>query len=177
VAEKAYAARVKQIENTKTGADAEKALADLRAEEIARLEKAYLNGKLPKDYLDERRFNVSQGAHEKRVPFGASERPSFNTFKKGYEEELLGGDLNEEEVRMFYDRMMENARISEKQFILTAAGKMPRPTLESPEPQKVEAVEPIKESIDVLNDIKDTVTETSKPIIVQSPQSVKEKGL
>ena len=167
-AEKAYGKQVDNIKRTLTGKDAESALADLRAKEIERLEQAYANGKLPSDYFEQRRFNVEQGKETKTVPFGASEQPSFSKFKKEHAEEFK--DMSAEEMQTLYDRMMDNARRAENKFMLTAAGKQPKPTVERADPVEVKEIQNQREHIDVSNELKDNVVEVSKQIVHENPQ-------
>jgi hypothetical protein len=166
-AEKAYGKQVDNIKKTLTGKDAESALADLRAKEIERLEQAYANGKLPSDYFEQRRFNVEQGKEKKNVPFGASEQPSFSKFKKEHAIEFDG--MSAEEMQTLYNRMMDNARRAENKFMLTAAGKQPKPTIERAEPVAVNEVDNQRTPIDVTKDLNDNVVEFSKQIVNESP--------
>ena len=167
-AEKAYGKQVDNIKKTLTGKDAEFALADLRAKEIERLEQAYANGKLPSDYFEQRRFNVEQGKEKKNVPFGASEQPSFSKFKKEHAIEFDG--MSAEDMQTLYDRMMDNARRAENKFMLTAAGKQPKPTVERDDPVEVKEIQNQREHIDVSNELKDNVVEVSKQIVHENPQ-------
>ena len=168
-AERKHADAVKAIVNGGLG-EAEKnaALSKLRAEEIKRLEAAYVDGKLPSDYFEQRRFNLEQGKDEEVVPFGLSERPTFKQFSEGFKNDLASGELTAEAVRLLYDRMMDNARIAERKFNLTAAEMLPKPTLEPT--VEVEQVEDPRESIDVSNDVNDKHEEILKEKIHENPQ-------
>ena len=97
--------------------------------ELERLDKAYIDGKLPKTYYEARRLDVANGKHENTAPFSADEYPTFNEFKKQYQGELDRKELTKDDVKMFYDRMMENVRFEENKFTLIATGNLPNPTL------------------------------------------------
>lgn len=118
-AEAAYAEKIKGV------TDQEK-LQELRLEEIARLEKAYADGKLPKDYFEQRRVDVEFGNHENTVPFGVSERPTMKQFKAQHAEDFK--EMSSEEIKYLYNSMMENAKREENKFLLIAAGNHPKPT-------------------------------------------------
>ena len=167
-AEKAYGKQVDNIKKTLTGKEAEIALADLRTKEIERLEKAYCEGKLPSDYFEQRRFNVEQGKENRTVHFGASEQPSFFKFKMEHAKEFKG--MSAEDMQTLYDRMMDNARRAENKFMLTAAGKQPKPTVERAEPVEVKETQNLREHIDVYHDLNDNVVDVSKPIVHDNPQ-------
>ena len=167
-AEKTYSNQVDNIKKTLSGKEAEAALADLRAKEIERLEKAYCEGKLPSDYFEQRRFNVEQGKENQTVPFGASEQPSFSKFKKEHAEEFEG--MSAEEMQTLYDRMMDNARRAENKFMLVAAGKQPKPTIERAEPVEAKEIQNLREPVDVSHEVNDKVVEISKPIVHDNPQ-------
>lgn len=147
-------------------------LAAVREAEIKRLEKAYTEGKLPKDYFEQRRADVDLGRQEKNVPFGVSERPNFSRFKKENANALEG--MSEEEIKYAYNSMMENARRAENTFMLVAAEKQPKPTLESEEPiiREVKDETPSRENINVYDDVKEKNDEFSKPIGIEAPTSV-----
>lgn len=106
----------------------------VRQQEVERLKKAYVNGKLPKDYFVQRLQAVEAGEPEKVIPFGTAECPSFNEFKKQYAAELKAGELSKEDVKFFYDRMVETAKLEENKFILVSLGLQPNPTLEEDAP-------------------------------------------
>jgi hypothetical protein len=165
-AEKAYDKQVDNINKTLTGKEKETALADLRAKEIERLEKAYCEGKLPSDYFELRRFNIERGKEKENVPFGASEQPSFFRFKKEHSKEF---SLSAEEMRTLYDRMIDNARRAENKFMLTAAGKQPKPTIERAEPAQAKETQNFREHIDVSRDLNDNTVEFSKQIVNENP--------
>jgi hypothetical protein len=168
-AEKAYIKQLDNIKKSLTGKEAEDALADLRKAEIERLEKAYRDGKLPSDYFEQRRFNVEQGKGKEKqnVPFGASERPSFSKFKKEHAIEFKG--MSTEDMQTLYDRMMDNARRAENKFMLTAAGKQPKPTIERAEPVEVKETQHLREQIDVSHEVNDNVVDVSRPIVHENP--------
>lgn len=168
-AERKHADAVKEIMGGGLGkAEMNAALAKLRTEEIKRLEAAYVDGKLPSDYFERRRFNLEQGRDDEVIPFGLAEQPSFAKFTEKYKKELEAGELANEDVRMFYDRMMDNARVAEHKFNLVAAGNLPKPTLE-PTAEAVQ-VENIRENIDVSADVNDKVEEVSQQIVHENPQ-------
>lgn len=98
----------------------EDGLVQLRDAEIARLEQEYANGRLPKDYFEQRRVDVEQGKHERKLPFGVDERPSFKQFKIDNAIALDG--MSSSDVKFAYDNMMESARREETKFILNAMG-------------------------------------------------------
>lgn len=122
-----------------------KALDALQVKETDRLEKAYQNGEIPRDYYVERVRNVAARDFDKFVPFGVEERPSFGDFKKQYTEELKAGELSKKEVRMLYDRMLENAKSEETRFLLVSAKLQPRPRNVSIQPQNAEPEKPAAE--------------------------------
>lgn len=172
-AERKHSDAVKEIMNSgMSRAEMDAALDKLRTEEIKRLEAAYVGGKLPSDYFEQRRFNLEQGKDDEVIPFGLAEQPSFAKFTAKYKNELEEGELTNEDVRMFYDRMMDNARVAERKFNLVAAQRLPKPTLEStPEPTaKVEQEEKPREHIDVYNDVNDNVVDVSLEIVHENPQ-------
>ena len=121
----------------------EEQLKELPKLEQSRLDKAYTDGKLPKDYYEQRKRDIQSGAHQNKVPFGSSEYPGFGSFRGRYKAELKSGELSKEDVRNLYDRMMENARYEEKMFYLVASGVYPNPTLEAEEVAIVPEREPI----------------------------------
>jgi hypothetical protein len=65
--------------------------------------------------------------------------------------------------------MMDNARRAENKFMLTAAGKQPKPTIERAEPVAVNEVDNQRTPIDVTKDLNDNVVEFSKQIVNESP--------
>lgn len=143
-AENEYKLRVEEINKKLYGEDGklnallpeekeklERELKAISAAELERLDKAYTDGKLPKDYYEQRRLDVQNGNYEKTVPFGVNEYQSFNEFKEKYADELSDKEITTEDVKMFYERMMENARFEENKFFLIASGSHPKPTLES----------------------------------------------
>jgi len=99
----------------------EEGLQALRDAEIARLEQAYANGKLPLDYFEQRRVAVEQGKHDRKVPFGVDERPSFKQFKAENAADFEG--MSTEEVKYLYNSMMENAQREEMKFIFNVMEK------------------------------------------------------
>ena len=145
-AEAAYSLKVSEASDDKS------ALKKLRTEELARLDKAYSEGKLPKDYFEQRRLDVEMGNHKSTVPFGTSECPGFDEFKKKYATELEDSELSNEDVRIFYDRMIESARFEENKFFLIATGEHPAPTLEAESAREKQEV--LKESI-VIGELKE----------------------
>ena len=167
-AEKAYSNQVDNIKKTLAGKEAEAALADLRAKEIERLEKAYCEGKLPSDYFEQRRFNVEQGKHDRKVPFGVDERPSFRQFKAENADALEG--MSSSDIKFMYNNMMDNARRAENKFMLTAAGKQPKPTIEHAEPVEVKETQHLREHLDLTHDLNENVVEVSKQIVHENPQ-------
>lgn len=167
-AEKAYSKQVNNIKKTLSGKEKEAALIDLRAKEIKRLEQAYANGKLPSDYFEQRRFYIEQGKEKKNVPFGVSEQPSFSKFKREYAKEVEG--MSAEERETLYNRMIDNARRAENKFMLTAAGKQPKPTVERAEPVEAKETQNFREQLDLADELKDNVAEVSKPILHDNPQ-------
>ena len=124
-AEQNYADRVSELQKSGSEADLEA----LMKTELERLDKAYIDGKLPKTYYEARRLDVANGKHENTAPFSADEYPTFNEFKKQYQGELDRKELTKDDVKMFYDRMMENVRFEENKFTLIATGNLPNPTL------------------------------------------------
>jgi hypothetical protein len=167
-AEKDYGNQVDNIKNTLTGEKAEAALAELRAKEIERLEKAYCEGKLPSDYFEQRRFNVEQGKHDRKVPFGVDERPSFRQFKAENADSLKG--MSSSDIKFMYNNMMDNARRAENKFMLTAAGKQPKPTIEHAEPVEVKETQHLREHLDLTHDLNENAVEVSKQIVHENPQ-------
>lgn len=107
---------------------AERALDELRANELSRLEKAYTDGKIPKNYFEQRTLNIQTSNHDKTVPIGVKEIPSFNEFKKQYAADLKAGDLTGEDVEFFYQRMANTAKAEERKFAFTAYKIHPNPT-------------------------------------------------
>jgi hypothetical protein len=107
--------------------------AELINTEIQRLDNMYLAGLLPRDYYEQRKLDIQSGKSDNKVPFGTDEYPSFDEFKQKYAEDLEHNELSMEDVHMFYDRMMENARMTEANFMLTASNIYPEPTLDAPE--------------------------------------------
>lgn len=107
----------------------EEGLKALREAEIGRLEQAYANGKLPLDYFEQRRVDVEQGKHDRKVPFGADERPSFKQFKAENADALEG--MSSSDIKFMYNKMMENARREENKFILNSIGNKPEPVAET----------------------------------------------
>ena len=101
--------------------------------ELERLDKAYLDGLIPKDYYEKRKLDVQNGTHNNKAPFGTDEYPSFEEFKKKYAEDLEDNELTLEDVQFFYDRMMEDAQMTEANFLLVKSGYYPAPTLDAPE--------------------------------------------
>ena len=101
--------------------------------ELERLDKTYLEGLIPKDYYEQRKLDVQNGTHNNKVPFGTDEYPSFEEFKKKYAEDLQDNELTLEDVQFFYDRMMEDAQMTEANFLLVKSGYYPAPTLDAPE--------------------------------------------
>lgn len=146
----------------------EEGLKTLRNAEIERLEQAYANGKLPLDYFEQRRVDVEQGKHDRKVPFGADERPSFKQFKAENADALKG--MSSSDIKFMYNNMMDNARRAENKFMLTAAGKQPKPTVERADPVEVKEIQNQREHIDVSNELKDNVVEVSKQIVHENPQ-------
>ena len=124
-AENDYATRVSELKESGSEAD----LNALMKGELERLDKAYTDGKLPKTYYEARRLDVANGKHENTAPFSADEYPTFNEFKEQYKGELDRKELTKDDVKMFYDRMMENVRFEENKFTLIATGNLPNPTL------------------------------------------------
>lgn len=168
-------------ENLTAELNAAKASFDaLKKEEAARLESEYLNGKLTKDYLENRRENILRAEHEKSVPFGVSECPSFKKFKAQYANELKAGELTSEDVKFFYDRLIETAKVEENKFILTATGTHPKPTLEEAEPVAEADDIQINEdrvSISLEDDIKDDKIEKSGQVEINSASKSKNKEI
>ena len=146
----------------------EEGLKTLRNAEIERLEQAYANGKLPLDYFEQRRVDVEQGKHDRKVPFGADERPSFKQFKAENADALKG--MSSSDIKFMYNNMMDNARRAENKFMLTAAEKQPKPTVERADPVEVKEIQNQREHIDVSNELKDNVVEVSKQIVHENPQ-------
>jgi hypothetical protein len=142
----------------------EEELRALPAEEIKKLDKAYTDGKLPKSYYEQRKLDIQNGTHNNKVPFGTDEYPDFNQFKEKYKTELEDKELTNDDVKMFYERMMENARFEENKFLLCAAGKGPKPTL-----AEEEKAAPEKEHVVVLAAMDNSTTEVSKPIVPGAP--------
>lgn len=148
----------------------EEGLVQLRNAEIERLEQEYANGRLPKDYFEQRRVNVEQGKHERKVPFGASERPSFGQFKKDNELDLDG--MSSEEVKYIYHSMVENARREEMKFILNTVMGAPKSV---EEPTKQISVEPTKQKV-TINEAKEDMSGPKSPAVTHK-NPVAEKGL
>ena len=73
-------------------------------------------------------------------------------------------------MQTLYNRMMDNARRAENKFMLTAAGKQPKPTIERADPVEVKEIQNQREHIDVSNELKDNVVEVSKQIVHENPQ-------
>ena len=134
----------KMVEIVEKQRELEAKLKELPKLEQARLDKAYTDGKLTKDYYEQRKRDVQSGAHHNKVPFGASEYPGFSSFKERYNSELKNGELSKDDVRNLYDRMIENARYEEKMLYIIAVGAHPKPTLEAKEvaivPERVSIV-------------------------------------
>jgi hypothetical protein len=78
--------------------------------------------------------------------------------------------MSAEEMKTLYDRMMDNARRAENKFMLTAAGKQPKPTIEHAEPVKAKQTQNLREHIDVSHDLNDNVVDVSKQITHENPQ-------
>lgn len=190
-AEKAYAKRIgdlqkelNRISKALSGAGGDKAnelrdrqiqleerLRELPKLEQARLDKAYTDGKLPKDYYEQRKRDVQSGAHLNKTPFGASEYPKFKSFSGRYKTELKNGELSQEDVQNLYERMMENARYEEKMFFLVASETYPKPTLEAEEI----AIVPERESIVVESVIDKKTDAVSEKIEKSLPELDKVK--
>jgi hypothetical protein len=66
--------------------------------------------------------------------------------------------------------MMDNARRAENKFMLTAAGKQPKPTVERAEPVEAKETQNLREHIDVSHDLNDNVVDVSKQIVHENPQ-------
>ena len=111
----------------------EEAAKNLLNSELERLDKAYLEGSIPKDYYEQRKLDVQNGTHNNKVPFGTDEYPSFEEFKKKYAEDLEYNEITLEDVQFFYDRMMEDAQMTEANFLLVKSGYYTAPTLDAPE--------------------------------------------
>jgi hypothetical protein len=105
----------------------------LIAAEVQRLDKEFTDGKIPRDYYEQRRQNIQNGKPDEKTPFGTDEYPTFDEFKKKYSDDLESNEISMDDVQFFYDRMMENARMYEADFMLTASGVHPAPTLDAPE--------------------------------------------
>ena len=151
----------------------EEGLQTLRAAEIERLEQAYAKGKLPLDYFEQRRVDVEQGKHDRKVPFGADERPSFKQFKAENADALKG--MSSSDIKFMYNNMMENARREENKFILNSVGNKPEPVAESSVSitNKEQTVTPVREQIPVP----DAMDKTSDAISakIDDPQTVVSK--
>ena len=142
----------------------EEGLKTLRNAEIERLEQAYANGKLPLDYFEQRRVDVEQGKHDRKVPFGSDERPSFKQFKAENAEALEG--MSSSDIKFMYNNMIENARREENKFILNSVGNKPEPVAKVEESRS----KPERENI-IVSDAMDQKTDSvSQKIDV--PQTV-----
>ena len=105
----------------------------LLASELERLDKAYTDGLIPRDYYEQRKLNVQSGKLDEKVPFGVDEQPSFDQYKDKYATELADGELSAEDVQFFYNRMIENSIMAETNFMLANTGNAPAPKLDAPE--------------------------------------------
>ena len=148
----------------------EDGLVQLRDAEIARLEEEYAKGRLPRDYFEQRRVDVEQGKHERKLPFGASERPSFKQFK--IDNALALDGMSSSDVKFAYENMMESARREETKFILNAIMSEQR-AAEASAPAISE--EPVKEQMSIL-EVKESFEGPKSPEIKQS-SPVTEKTL
>ena len=154
----------------------EEGLKTLRNAEIERLEQAYANGKLPLDYFEQRRVDVEQGKHDRKVPFGSDERPSFKQFKAENAEALEG--MSSSDIKFMYNNMIENARREENKFILNSVGNKPEPVAESSVSitNKEQTEAPKREHISVTDAMDkkiDTVSakiDDSQPVISKEPE-------
>jgi hypothetical protein len=154
----------------------EEGLKALREAEIGRLEQAYANGKLPLDYFEQRRVDVEQGKHDRKVPFGADERPSFKQFKAENADALNG--MSSSDIKFMYNNMMENARREENKFILNFVGNKPEPVAEPSVSitNKEQTEAPKREHISVTDAMDkkiDTVSakiDDSQPVISKEPE-------
>jgi hypothetical protein len=151
----------------------EEGLKTLRNAEIERLEEAYANGKLPLDYFEQRRVDVEQGKHDRKVPFGVDERPSFKQFKAENADALEG--MSSSDIKFMYNNMMENARREENKFILNFVGNKPEPVAESSVSitNKEQTEAPKREHISVTDAMDKKIDTVSAKI--DDPQSVVSK--
>ena len=154
----------------------EEGLKALREAEIGRLEQAYANGKLPLDYFEQRRVDVEQGKHDRKVPFGADERPSFKQFKAENADALEG--MSSSDIKFMYNNMMENARREENKFILNFVGNKPEPVAESSvsitnkeqtEAPKREHI-PVPDAMDKKIDTVSAKIDDPQPVISKEPE-------
>ena len=154
----------------------EEGLKTLRNAEIERLEQAYANGKLPLDYFEQRRVDVEQGKHDRKVPFGADERPSFKQFKAENADALEG--MSSSDIKFMYNNMMENARREENKFILNSIGNKPEPVAETSvsttnkeqtEAPKREHI-PVPDAMDKKIDTVSAKIDDPQPVISKDPE-------
>ena len=143
----------------------------LKEAELKRLDKAYTDGKLTQSYYDERRYNVETNNLKNTVPFGLDEAPSFNEFKARYKNELDQKELGTDEVKMFYERMMERMRIDDFKFKEVAFGTYPKPTIVAEEV----ATEPERENIVVDGVIEKNVGALSERVDKTLPELTNSK--
>ena len=172
-AEQDYTERLNAITNDsrRNSASVSEGIEKLRNDEIKRLKEAYADGKLPKDYFEQRTFNLERGLHDAIVPFGSADRPSFKQFKTENAEEFEG--MSADEVKFLYNRMMENAQREEKKFILTAMGLQPKPVLEPAEIAQIAATdEKVKIQIPEAN--KNPEIQKSPEVKPDEPQAVRQ---
>ena len=108
-------------------AEVQAKLNKLKEAEYKRLDKAYADGKLTQSYYDERRYNVETNNIKKFIPFGINEAPTEKQFKAQYADDLNSNALDENDVRMFYERMMQRMRLDEFKFRQIAMGGYPKP--------------------------------------------------
>lgn len=126
----ALSAQIDSNEKAKSELDKVRSeLNKLKNSELERLDKAYTDGKLTKTYYEQRKLDVENGNHKNTVPFGEEDAPTFSKFKEKYKDELKRKELTTNDVRIFYDRMMENLRFEDEKFKLVAMGHEPKPTL------------------------------------------------
>ena len=143
----------------------------LKEAELKRLDKAYTDGKLTQSYYEERRYNIETNNLKNTVPFGLDEAPSFNEFKARYKNDLDLKELGTDEVKMFYERMMERMRIDDFKFKEIVSGGYPKPTIVAEEV----ATEPERENIVVEGVMENNVGALSERVDKTLPELTNSK--
>lgn len=99
---------------------------ELQKNELARLEKDYLEGKMPKDYFDSRYSDVMSNNHHEKRPFGVSEYPSRKQFMSQFSAEIKNGTYTREDINELYDSKIESATREQNKYFMVKSTFVPR---------------------------------------------------